>query len=229
MTRTYVKALLLMSIMLGAAVSAHYLRPELGRYAQFPHFDEKLPAQIGEWTKVDTLFNGSYVSAAISTDLAQPYNELVERTYKGNGREYIMLVLAWGQEQKQEVKVHNPELCYKANGFQILQRQTSPLRIKTQSGETIMAKHMLTQDMQGYEAVTYWVRVGDSYSESSMQTRISIIEHGLRGEIPDGILVRASQRITKPDQADTSFQKTQQFLEMLYAGLPANAQAYLLR
>jgi EpsI family protein len=178
---------------------------------------------------VDTLFNGSYVAASVHTDLAQPYNELVQRTYKDSGRESIMLVLAWGQEQKQEVKVHNPELCYKANGFQILRRQTSPLQITTRAGGAVIAKHMLTQDMQGYEAVTYWVRVGDSYSESSLQTRISIIEHGLRGEIPDGILVRASQRIATPDLADASYQKTQQFLEALYAGLPADTQAYLVR
>jgi len=228
--RKYFREILLLAILLVTAVGAHMLRPALGRYADYPELEKKLPAQVGEWQKLDPTFNdGSYVAVSTDANLAQPYNELTQRTYQRGSHDFVMLVLAWGQQQKQEVKIHNPEICYKANGFQLVRKQVSPLQIKTSAGSTIVAKQVLAQDMQGYEAVTYWVRVGDHYTESSLQTRLSIIEHGLRGEIPDGILVRASQRLRSAEQADAAFKTTQQFLETFYAALPATTQAYLVR
>jgi EpsI family protein len=227
--RRYFKELLLLSLMLATAGGAHWMRPELGQFAAYPKLTEKMPNQVGEWKKLTTVFNGSYVAVSTDADLDQPYNELSQSTYARGPRDSIMLVVAWGQKQRQEVKVHNPVLCYKANGFQVLSQQSVPLSIRTASGEQVVANQMLTQDMQGYEAVTYWVRVGNAYSVSSLQTRISIIEHGMRGEIPDGILVRASQRLQTASAAEQSFKSTRQFLENLYAGLPVDTQKYLVR
>mgnify|MGYP003340463721 CR=1 FL=1 len=65
--------------------------------------------------------NDDATLAGVETDTEQPYDQTLMRTYANSHGEQIMLALAWGERQRQDVKVHRPEVCYPAQGFAIRQ------------------------------------------------------------------------------------------------------------
>jgi len=41
------------------------------------------------------------------------------RAYQNSQGQIVYLALAWGEQQRQEVKIHRPDLCYVAQGFKV--------------------------------------------------------------------------------------------------------------
>jgi EpsI family protein len=123
--------------------------------------------------------------------------------------------LAWGSKQRQELKVHRPELCYAAQGLQIIEQKNAQLALSPDS--KLIATHMLTRGASRVEPVTYWIRIGDRISLSAWRSRMEILKEGVRGRIPDGILVRVSQALPSTASPEGSYQVQENFLQELYA------------
>jgi len=185
-----------------------------------------IPKAFGQWTHMPT--------AAMQVNLAlkrgdddspdQVYDQVLMRTYRNVKGESVMLALAWGRQQRQEVKIHRPELCYVAQGFTIsTNRPFEPIGSPGPSGRAMVATHP-----RRVEPVLYWVRIGNTISSSAWNTRLYILSEGLKGRIPDGILVRTSQIVRTTDGVARSHDLQSAFLRELVDALPIEHKALLV-
>ncbi len=159
----------------------------------------------------------------------QPYDQTLMRTYVNSKGQVVMLALAWGAKQRQEVKVHRPDLCYVAQGHKVKQFSSAQFSgIAADHGPVIGSK-MVTEGPHGGEAVMYWIRIGDIYSESAVATRVHILLEGISGRIPDGILVRASIQIRGQEDAQTAWPVMEAFLTDLVAATPFGTRKLMIR
>ena len=100
-----------------------------------------------------------------------------------------MLSIAYGGDQSDTMQVHRPEICYTAQGFQILKEAVG--QMGTQYG-TLPVKRLLARAGSRNEPITYWVTVGDKAAHVGLEQKIAQLRYGLTGKIPDGMLVRVS-------------------------------------
>lgn len=222
------KGLIIGLTLAAAAVGARMLTPTLHDMGQVPSLDTTLPKAIGEWKLIET----ATVQVGLSTDtsMSQPYNQSVMRSYTDHKGHVINLAVAWGEKQRQEIKIHRPELCYPAQGLQVLALTDVTFPIRSASGTSVIGKRMLTRDHSGqFEVVSYWIRIGGIYSDSAWQTRSHIFTEGLAGRIPDGVLVRVSQRAADESQLDAIYQRQEAFAQQLVAQTEPRSRELLVR
>lgn len=196
----------------GAAVA---LTPHPVPGAKAGDLEALIPKQFGEWTMLDRPRASVGVVAAEpgETNLNNPYDQVVMRTYRNAAGDVIDLAVAYGAHQRQEVKIHQPELCFNSQGFRVKTRtDTAFPRPPGDAGPTITGKHLYTAGERGSVAVSYWIRIGSVYADSAWETRWHIFSQGLKGRATDGILVRATTRVVDVEEARTSHAQMDRFL-----------------
>jgi len=225
--RVCVAALVLMA---AAAAGAWLATPRLQDMRNAPQLDASVPTAFGDWRMVRSTVAQVDVSQGVETVQEQPYDQTLMRTYVNSRGEQVMLALAWGERQRQDVKVHRPEVCYPAQGYAI-RRAASSAPIGTAGRvEPVPTTEILAESRGGgYEAVRYWIRIGNQYGGDGLAARWYILNEGFRGRIPDGILVRASQRLRSPESAAPSQALMAQFLSELVVAVPGPARGMLVR
>jgi len=87
---------------------------------------------------------------------------------------------------------------------------------------------LLTQNRGSMEAVQYWIRIGTQYGGDGLKARWYILKEGLAGRIPDGVLVRASQRLRSSDEVATSQKTMADFLVELVEAMPGEYRNILI-
>ncbi len=212
-----------------AAVCAYLATPRLSAISDEPNLEDTVPRQFGDWRELPNPFAQVSLATGQEADLNQPYDQTVMRTYINSEGEVVMLALAWGRHQRQEVKVHRPDLCYVAQGYKVASLTTVDFGKVSGSKAMVKGKHMVVNSGREGEAVAYWIRIGTLYSENAFETRIHIFKEGLAGRIPDGILVRASQKIHVNADAEKSFPILEKFLADLVSATPDNARSLMVR
>lgn len=222
------KGLIIGLTLLAAAVGARMLTPTLHGMGDVPQLETTLPKTIGEWQLIET----ATVQVALSTDTSmdQPYNQSVMRSYTDDKGHVVNLAVAWGERQRQEIKIHRPELCYPAQGLQVVDLTDVTFPIHSTNGTNVIGKRMLTRDHNGqFEVVSYWIRIGSVYSDSAWQTRKHIFTEGMAGRIPDGVLVRVSQRAADQSQLDAIYKRQENFAQQLVAQTEPRTRELLVR
>ncbi len=96
------------------------LRPSINSAAPSPHLDKAVPEQFGDWRTLPNPLIQADLSTDGATSTDQPYDEIVSRTYVNSSGDVVMMALAYGKNQRQEIKIHRPELCYPAQGFKVV-------------------------------------------------------------------------------------------------------------
>jgi EpsI family protein len=86
---------------------------------------------------------------------------------------------------------------------------------------------LLTRNRARIEVVTYWIRVGERIARGPWDTRWTIFSAGLRGQVPDGLLVRASSLAESTQDAEHELALQHEFLADLYRGAPDATRAFL--
>lgn len=173
-----------------------------------------VPIAFGDWT-IDT----SIVPIAPPPDLQavidKTYDETLALTYRNPRGDRIMLSVAYGRNQHKGMNTHKPEICYPAQGFKV----TVPAFDSTLSaGPTIIpVKRLVTEMGQRTEPITYWLLVGDEITAFGYAQRSVAIRYGLRGVVPDGVLVRVSSISRDPTAA---FALQDQFVKQMLAAMP---------
>ena len=147
-----------------------------------------IPESFGDW-KIDTSLVPVTVDPALQATLNKIYNQTLSRTYVNSKGGRIMLSIAYGGDQRSDMQVHRPEVCYPAQGFQVL--SNTPGVLNTQYGE-IPVRRLETKAVQRWEPVTYWMTIGDKAVVGLLQRKLSALSYGLTGTIPDGLLFRIS-------------------------------------
>lgn len=159
-------------------------------------FLKQIPAQFGEWHRVPnrTVAIDLYQKNDGERTTDNPYDDTLMQSYRNKSGHVIQLAIAYGALQRQEVKIHRPDLCYYAQGFEI--ESLLPEQITLSSvGHKVAGHRMQVKSGSDQQLVSYWMRIGDIFSQSAWQTRLYLIKEGLKGNVPDGVLVRVSSTI----------------------------------
>jgi EpsI family protein len=151
------------------------------------------------------------------------YNQTLERIY-GNaalGLE-LMVLLAHGDTQTNELQLHRPEVCYPAFGFEIVSSLVSSLPL---GAAALPVRQLVARGAGRTEVVVYWTRLGEYLPTSGNEQRLDRFETGLHGYVADGLLARFSIQNLEPNQA---FPIVKGFMsEFLKAAAPAGRRALI--
>ena len=191
MKRVRAKAIVLAGLMAQGAVAAEVTRPttkvaDLGESVQL---ERLFPRQFGSW-RVDDSLPVILPAPDVQAKLDKIYNQVLSRTYVDATGRRIMLSVAYGGDQSDGTNAHRPEVCYPAQGFELggSRRGTIDLADGTRLAVRDLTTHLGTR----HEPITYWIVVGDSTVTTGMEQKLVQLKYGLRGLIPDGMLVRIS-------------------------------------
>lgn len=216
------KTLVLMTLMAATALAALVFRPVI-RLADLRaklELQEIVPRQFGEWREVQQPL-GQIVNPQQTALLRKYYAQTLSRTYVDVNGTVIMLSIAYGSTQNDGAALHYPEVCYPAQGFQLL--ATTKAEIHTDLGN-IAVKQLLTRLGNRYEPVTYWSTLGDKVVQSGLQTKLAQLDYGFRGLIPDGLIFRVSSINI---DAVKGYETQAQFVRALITALPAASRLRL--
>lgn len=206
--------------MLAAAGLAYAMKPTrqvVG--ADTFQLETAIPRQFGAWTEQKQQVQ--IVDPRQQETIDRLYSQVLMRSYVNGEGVRVMLSIAYGSNQSDDLQVHRPEVCYPAQGAQLL--STVNASLPTQWGE-IPARRLTTQFGPRHEPVTYWVMIGDRAIIGSLQGKLAQLRYGFRGQIPDGMLVRAST--IDPDDK-RAFAQQAQFLTDLLAAVPPETRKRL--
>lgn len=178
-------------LMLAAAGMALALKPTEKVADAGPKVDLEtlIPRQFGDW-KIDETIVPLLADPETQAKLNRIYNQTLTRTYVNQHGERIMLSIAYGGDQSDAMSVHKPEVCYPAQGFQILKNEDG---IFSTGDGGIPVRRLVAAQGQRIEPITYWTTVGDTVAiKEGIQWKLNQIKYGLTGKIPDGLLFRIS-------------------------------------
>jgi EpsI family protein len=219
LTPVRLRALFAALLLCSASVLAHITRPTVHLADQHAKVDLEalFPKSFGDW-RIDTSQPVSIVSPDVEAQLKTLYAQTVTRTYVGPQGERIMLSVAYGGDQSDATRAHRPDVCYPVQGFDILSNVDA--RIDVGQAE-LPVRHMFAKQGQRYEPVTFWFVVGEHVAVSGQQQKLAQLRYGVRGIIPDGMLVRVSS--IDPNAA-TAYQVQARFIADMRAVMPQPAR-----
>jgi EpsI family protein len=177
---------------------------------------QMMPAHFADWTWQPV--NATRVVNPQQDELsAKIYTQTLTRLYRNQtDGQQIMLVIAYGADQRDDLQVHYPEVCYPGQGFEVLSNHK--LRLATSFG-TLPVRRMETRLGQSRnEPVTYWAMLGDQVVLDGMQKKITEMRMAWAGKRTDGMLFRVS---TIDPQAEHGFAGQARFITDLLDNLPA--------
>jgi EpsI family protein len=180
----------LMVLMLVAAAVAWYMRPTIFIADQRPKVDmeELIPRQFGDWHEIKQS-TGQIINPQQTIQLKKFYSQILSRTYVNKDGEVIMMSIAYGANQSDSMALHYPEVCYPAQGFQLLSKTIGTLATPYGS---VPVKRLMTVLGIRSEPVTYWTTIGDKAVRGGIETKLTQLAYGVRGQIPDGLIFRLS-------------------------------------
>lgn len=186
--------------------------------------EEAVPLTIGSWHVTPS--NAVILPEAQEGTLsAQLYDQTVSRLYLSSTELPVMMVIAYGSTQSDQLQLHRPEVCYTAVGFEISRAERVEIPVAPPS--VLPARELVATSNDRTEPILYWTRIGDYLPASSGEQRLMKLRNELAGNIADGVLVRLS---TVGDPSAGTFESLQRFAkEMLDATAPAALPALVGR
>lgn len=207
-----------------AAAAGTALKPRrhVSLLAEGESLSDIVPAKFGAWRSEDVgdpmAINGP------ETLSARLYNQLVSRAYVNDETQAsVLMLLAYGGQQTDELQLHRPEVCYPAFGFTLLKNEETTLDLA--KGVAVPARRILADGNSRKEGVIYWTRMGEYLPASGGQQREDRFRIALQGIIPDGLLSRFS---TVTSGSDNAWDNLESFVGALVAAVPAKHRKVLI-
>lgn len=210
-------AAVIAALMLAALLAAEALKPNkrLAELREPIRLAAQVPTAFGDWRE-DRAIVPVLPNPELQAKLDALYSQLLARTYVNSRGERVMLSIAYGSDQSSEATaVHRPEFCYSAQGFRVRGAGEAQISI---GGQPLRVQRLVANMPPRVEPITYWVTLDQVATLPGLDRKLAQLRYGLRGEIPDGMLVRVSN--VSSDES-RSFELQQQFLQQLRAALPA--------
>ncbi len=184
--------------------------------------DQIIPRTFGEWTSRDV----SDLVAPKEEDsvAARIYGATVGRIYRrGEAGGEVMMLLAYGDTQSDDLQLHRPEICYPAFGFALSHNRSMELPIA--AGVSVPARHLIADAPERRETILYWSRLGEYLPIDRKQQQLDRLRTAMRGDVGDGLLSRFSAAGT---DAEASLGLLLAFAPDLVRAVAANARAALI-
>lgn len=180
-----------------------------------------IPRQFGDW-KTDETIVPLIANPQQEALIKKIYNQTITRTYSNAHGDHVMLSIAYGGDQRDAMAVHKPEICYPAQGFQILKNAIGTF---STDGGSIPVKRLVAVQGQRIEPITYWTTVGDKVEVNSLKWKLEQLKYGLTGKIPDGLLFRVSS--IQADAAN-AYQLQDSFTRSLLKAMSPNGRERII-
>lgn len=217
------KAAAFLLLSLASAAGAVAWRPTQRLADTRPRVDLEtlFPKAFGDW-RVDERTPALLVSPDQKALLDKIYNQTLARTYVNSRGERIMLSVAYGGDQSDATRAHRPEVCYPAQGFQILSSRDGPIDI---GSRRLRVRQLVSRQGGRVEPITYWIMVGEHVTLSGTEQKLAQLSYSTRGIVPDGMLVRVSSI----DQDTTkAYALQQRFIAGMARAIAANEQSMVI-
>ncbi|WP_338844578.1 exosortase-associated protein EpsI, B-type [Massilia sp. W12] len=219
---TYIRQILIAVVLLTAAWGAVALKPtkKINANDKFS-LEQIIPKKFGDW-QVDPTIIPVKPDPETERKLAVLYDQTLSRTYVNTKGERIMLSIAYGGDQSNNLQVHKPEVCYTAQGFEVTRNVLG--QMLTEYGQLPIKRLMAVQGPRN-EPITYWITVGDKVIQTGVQRRLQALTYGLTGRVPDGMLVRVSNIDT---DLEASYKLQDEFVNSMLRDLDAKSRSRLI-
>jgi EpsI family protein len=181
------RTLLVAALMMAVAAGTAAVKPKALPAAAPPDLDSLLPEAFGEWRRA------AIPDAVLPQELdLAPGEAVAYRAYRDAAGRVITLVVAYGPPLGDSVRLHRPESCYVAQGYEIRKRTIATLSLN--GGEAAVVR-LAARSPTREEAVSYWLRSGASLVTGPASVQMQIF----RGDSHlDGALVRVSSSGSDP-------------------------------
>jgi EpsI family protein len=191
--------ILMATACLTAAAASLALKPTrlVSLLAQGQKLDAILPRSFGDWSSRDV--SDMFAPESEDSIEAKLYAETAGRLYfqASTGTEILML-MAHGDVQSNELQLHRPEVCYPAFGFEILSSEAMAVYLAPRV--VLPARRLIAQSPREELATIYWTRLGEYLPTSGTEQRWDRIRTAVDGYVPDGLLARFSIQGTEPER-----------------------------
>jgi EpsI family protein len=197
----WLKNLIFLVLMLAASGFAMVLRPSHKITDQGAKVDLEIliPRTFGDWRE-EKQPSAQIIDPQQKEMIDKIYSQTLTRTYVNSINGYkIMLSIAYRDDQRDSLKMHYPEVCYPAQGFEVISNRSDVLSLEQRS---IPVRRLETQlGQQRHEPVTYWAVIGEIPIRGGTDKKLAEMRYGMIGQIPDGLLFRISSIDPETDQA----------------------------
>jgi EpsI family protein len=179
--------------------------------------DDAIPLKIGAWHVVPS--NAMILPEAEAGSLsARLYDQTVSRLYTSDTELPVMMVIAYGSTQSDQLQLHRPEVCYSAVGFEISDARRVEVPLAPQA--ILPVRELVASSNERVEPILYWTRIGDYLPASGSEQRMMKLRSEFNGYIADGVLVRLS---TVGEPSPEIFASLQRFARQMLAATYAPA------
>jgi EpsI family protein len=216
----YLAAVFAAAAMVAVAFAAPALKPTADPGAAFD-LEAAVPQSFGGW-RIDPTVMPVSPAPDVQENLQRLYRQVVARTYVNAAGERMMLTVAHGGDQSDALKAHRQEVCYRAQGFAVGGVEQGAL---VANGRYIDVTRFLAVRGDRSEPVTYWFTMGDRVVLGRLERLRVQLAHGIRGRVPDGLLVRVSSIDSQPARAHAA---QAAFVGALAAAVPQQHAARLM-
>lgn len=206
---------IILALMLASSGLAVALKPtdRLADSSAKVDLERMIPRQFGDW-RVDETMVYQQVSPETASALNQIYTQLLTRTYVNKQGYRMMLSLPYGANQSDGLAAHDPEGCYPAQGFQVLDKSKALLR--TSVGE-VPIRRMETVSGNRHEVLSYWFTVGAYAFNNDWARKKAQFHYALHGQVADGLLVRVS---SIDEDTARAYRVQQSFIDAMLSAMP---------
>ena len=184
------------------------------------NLEQMIPTAFGRW-KVVPDAAGIVANPETQELLNKLYSQILTRTYTNEKGYRVMLSIVYGEDQRGGLQAHRPEVCYPAQGFELLSERAD--RLGTVRG-ALEVRRLVTRYGNRVEPVTYWFSLGGQSIANDFQRRVAEMSLAFMGKIPDGFLVRVSSIDVEQEAA---FRQQQTFVDEMLTAMPERARRRL--
>lgn len=148
-----------------------------------------VPTTVGTWKARDV---SDLVAPPTDDSLeAKLYGEQVERVYQDDKTgAQVMMLIAHGATQSNDLQLHRPEVCYPSFGFKLSNNHEISMPIA--GAVAVPGRALVADGPDRRETIVYWTRMGEYLPVSSREQRVDRVRLAMRGLVADGVLSRFS-------------------------------------
>ena len=181
-----------------------------------------IPDSLNGWKIIPASGTPNIIDPQMEATIRELYTDEVSRAYVNDKQDVIMLSVAYGAHQTDQLKVHEPDICYPAQGFVIDSRNRSVIETDFKA---IPVTQLQTHNDRRKEFVTYWVVTGDKIVESNIDRKLIQIKYAFNGKVPSGLIYRVS---SIGQQSGQQFLLQEQFINSFLSTINEVDRQYFL-